>query len=144
MPNVIKGRRMAFDFGDVRIGVAISDVDGILAVPLTTLINKEDTLFLQIAELFNEYQPIHLYVGKPLHLSGKESESTIKAMNFAEKLRQMSPTPVSLIDERLSTVSAARQLQEAGKNAKQARKVIDEAAAVGILEAALNAQKSRP
>ena len=65
-------------------------------------------------------------------------------MNFAEKLRQMSPTPVSLIDERLSTVSAARQLQEAGKNAKQARKVIDEAAAVGILEAALNAQKSRP
>ena len=67
---MVKGRRIAFDYGDVRIGVAISDVDGILAVPLATLINKEETLFLQIAELVDEYQPVHIYVGKPLHLSG--------------------------------------------------------------------------
>jgi len=140
---MIKGRRIAFDYGDVRIGVAISDVDGILAVPLVTLINKEETLFLQISELIDEYQPIHIYVGKPLHLSGKESDSTLKASAFAIRLGDETSLPVTLIDERLSTVSAARQLQEAGKNSKQARKMIDEVAAVGILEAALNVEKGK-
>jgi putative holliday junction resolvase len=140
---MIKGRRIAFDYGDVRIGVAISDVDGILAVPLVTLINKEETLFLQISELIDEYQPIHIYVGKPLHLSGKESDSTLKASAFATRLGDETSLPVTLIDERLSTVSAARALQEAGKNSKQARKMIDEVAAVGILEAALNAEKGK-
>jgi len=140
---MIKGRRIAFDYGDVRIGVAISDVDGILAVPLVTLINKEETLFLQISELIDEYQPIHIYVGKPLHLSGKESDSTLKASAFAIRLGDETSLPVTLIDERLSTVSAARQLQEAGKNSKQARKMIDEVAAVGILEAALNTEKGK-
>ena len=140
---MIKGRRIAFDYGDVRIGVAISDVDGILAVPLVTLINKEETLFLQISELIDEYQPIHIYVGKPLHLSGKESDSTLKASAFATRLGDETSLPVTLIDERLSTVSAARALQEAGKNSKQARKMIDEVAAVGILEAALNVEKGK-
>ncbi len=140
---MIKGRRIAFDYGDVRIGVAISDVDAILATPLTTLINDEATLFAKIGEILDEYNPVHLYVGKPLHLSGQESESTVKAIAFSLKLAETTQVPISLIDERLSTVSASRQLHEAGKNSKQAKKMIDEVAAVGILEAALNAQKHK-
>ena len=70
-----RGRRIAFDYGDVRIGVAISDPDSILASPLTTLSSGDPKLFKQIAELITEHEPIAFYVGQPLHLSGQSSLS---------------------------------------------------------------------
>ncbi|CAB4712720.1 unannotated protein [freshwater metagenome] len=140
---MLKGRRMAFDYGDARIGIAISDMDGLLAVPLATVKNVLETRENELRALVAEYSPIHLYVGRPLHLSGKEGESSAKAKAFSELLKDITGIPVSLIDERLSTVSAARALKEAGRTAKQARKVIDEAAAVEILEMALNAEKAK-
>jgi putative Holliday junction resolvase len=138
-----RGRRLAFDYGDVRIGVAVSDPDSILASPVTTLSTKGLGLWDEIFTLLGEYEPIELFVGRPIHLAGHESPSTSKAELFAKELAQRYDLPVSMIDERLSTVSAQRQLREAGVSSKASKKNIDQAAAVSILNSALDSQKAR-
>jgi len=131
------GRRIAFDYGDVRIGVAVCDPDGILATPLTTLQSKDPLIKKQIAELIDEYEPVKIYVGQPKLLSGEDGSAVAKVSVFTEMLTSNFDIPVILVDERLSTVSAARQLRDSGINAKDARSVIDAAAAVAILEQGL-------
>lgn len=131
------GRRIAFDYGDVRIGVAICDPDGILATPLTTLQSKDPSLKKQIAELIDEYEPVKIYVGQPKLLSGEDGSAVAKVLVFTEMLTSNFDIPVVMVDERLSTVSAAKQLRESGVSAKDARSVIDAAAAVAILEQGL-------
>lgn len=138
-----KGRRIACDFGDVRIGLAISDTDGRLATPLLTLANSPGTLMAQMQEIIAEYNPIEIYVGRPMHLKGISSQSALKAENFAKEIRQVFAGPVSMIDERLSTVTAHRQLKEAGKSTRQSREVVDQIAAMAILELALDIEKSK-
>ena len=140
---MVRGRRIAFDYGDVRIGVAISDPDSILASPLTTLSNGDPKLFAQIAELIVEHEPVGIYVGDPINLSGQSSKSAEKALAFAEKLRSDFKLPVALVDERLSTVSATNAMRQSGVNAKDARSKIDMAAAVAILEQALAIEKAK-
>jgi putative Holliday junction resolvase len=131
------GRRIAFDYGDVRIGVAVCDPDGILATPLTTLQSKDPSLKKQIAELIEEYEPVKIYVGQPKLLSGEDGSAVAKVQVFTEMLTSNFDIQVAMVDERLSTVSAAKQLRESGVNAKDARSVIDAAAAVAILEQGL-------
>ena len=131
------GRRIAFDYGDVRIGVAVCDPDGILATPLTTLQSKNPSLKKQIAELIDEYEPIKIYVGQPKLLSGEDGSAVAKVQVFTQMLTSNFDIPVAMVDERLSTVTAAKQLRESGVNAKDARSVIDAAAAVAILEQGL-------
>jgi putative Holliday junction resolvase len=131
------GRRIAFDYGDVRIGVAVCDPDGILATPLTTLQSKDPQLKKQIAELIDEYEPTKFYVGQPKLLSGEDGTAVAKVLVFTEMLTLNFDIPVILVDERLSTVSATKQLRESGVNARDARSVIDAAAAVAILEQGL-------
>ena len=131
------GRRIAFDYGDVRIGVAVCDPDGILATPLTTLQSKDPSLKKQIAELIDEYEPAKIYVGQPKLLSGEDGSAVAKVLVFTKMLTSNFDIPVILVDERLSTVSAAKQLRESGINAKDARSLIDAAAAVAILEQGL-------
>ena len=131
------GRRIAFDYGDVRIGVAVCDPDVILATPLTTLQSKNPSLKKQIAELIDEYEPIKIYVGQPKLLSGEDGSAEAKVQVFTQMLTSNFDIPVTMVDERLSTVTAARQLRESGVNAKDARLVIDAAAAVAILEQGL-------
>lgn len=140
---MLRGRRIAFDYGDVRIGVAISDPDSILASPLTTLSSGDPKLFTQISDLITEHEPVALYVGEPLNLSGQSSTSAQKAVSFAEKLRSEFRLPVTLIDERLSTVSATNAMRQSGVNAKEARSKIDMAAAVAILEQGLAIEKAK-
>jgi putative Holliday junction resolvase len=140
---MLRGRRIAFDYGDVRIGVAISDPDSILASPLTTLSNGDPKLFAQIAELIVEHEPVGIYVGNPINLSGQSSKSAEKALAFAEKLRTDFKLPVALVDERLSTVSATNAMRQSGVNAKDARSKIDMAAAVAILEQALAIERAK-
>ncbi|MCX6429158.1 MAG: Holliday junction resolvase RuvX [Actinobacteria bacterium] len=135
--TVRRGRRIAFDFGSVRIGVAACDPDGIFASPVTTLQAGATDLWLQIDTLITDLEPIEIYVGKPIHLGGQSSDSTDAAVQFAQTLGEKFAIPVTLIDERLSTVSGARKLQEVGINAKKSKAVIDQVAAVGILEFAL-------
>ncbi len=140
---MLRGRRIAFDYGDVRIGVAISDPDSILASPLTTLSSGDPKLFTQISELLAEHEPIAIYVGEPLNLSGQASSSAQKAVAFAEKLHSQFGIPVTMIDERLSTVSATSAMRQSGVNAKDARSKIDMAAAVAILEQGLAIEKAK-
>ena len=140
---MLRGRRIAFDYGDVRIGVAISDPDSILASPLTTLSSGDPKLFTQISELLAEHEPIAIYVGEPLNLSGQASSSAQKAVAFDEKLHSQFGIPVTMIDERLSTVSATSAMRQSGVNAKDARSKIDMAAAVAILEQGLAIEKAK-
>jgi putative holliday junction resolvase len=138
-----RGRRIAFDFGDVRIGVATSDADSIICSPLTTLKSSDKSLLKSITEIFLEIQPVQVFVGRPALLSGKDGAATDKAVAFADLLRGITDAEVIMVDERLSTVSAARQLRESGKNAKDSKDSIDMAAAVGILEFAIDLEKRK-
>ena len=138
-----RGRRIAFDFGDVRIGVATSDADSIICSPLTTLKSSDKSLLKSITEIFLEIQPIQIFVGRPALMSGKDGAATEKAIAFAELLRGFTDIEVIMVDERLSTVSAARNLRESGKNAKDSKDSIDMAAAVGILEFAIDLEKRK-
>ena len=138
-----RGRRIAFDYGDVRIGVATCDADSIICSPLTTLKSSDKSLLKSIAEIFLEIQPIQIFVGRPALLNGKDGAATDKAVAFADVLRGITEIEVIMIDERLSTVSAARNLREAGKSAKDSKDSIDMAAAVGILEFAIDLEKRK-
>lgn len=138
-----RGRRIAFDYGDVRIGVAVSDADSIICFPLTTLKSSDKSLLKNITEIFSEIQPVQIYVGKPALLSGKDGLSAERAISFAKSLREITDVEIIMIDERLSTVSAARNLRESGRNAKEAKESIDMAAAVGILDFALDLERRK-
>jgi putative Holliday junction resolvase len=135
------GRRIAFDYGDVRIGVAVCDPDGILATPLTTLQSKDPQLKNQISEIIDEYEPRKIFVGYPKLLSGGDGSAVAKVLVFTEMLTSNFDIPIVLVDERLSTVSATKALRESGVNAKDARLVIDSAAAVEILEQGLASER---
>jgi putative Holliday junction resolvase len=138
-----RGRRIAFDYGDVRIGVAASDADSIICSPLTTLKSSDKSLLKSITEIFLDIQPVQIFVGRPALLSGKDGAATDKALAFADVLRGITDVEVIMVDERLSTVSAARNLRESGRNAKDSKDSIDMAAAVGILEFAIDLEKRK-
>jgi putative Holliday junction resolvase len=135
------GRRIAFDYGDVRIGVAITDSSGILATPLEFLSNNPEQLRTDLINVYETYLPIYTAVGYPLHLSGSESAKSVSVTKFAELITEISPAPIYLIDERMTTVSASRTLRDAGLNAKSAKSEIDSMAAVAILDSALNQER---
>ena len=138
-----RGRRIAFDYGDVRIGVAASDADSIICSPITTLKSSDKSLLKSITEIFLDIQPIQIFVGRPALLSGKDGAATEKAVAFADLLRGITDIEVIMVDERLSTVSAARNLRDSGKNARDSKYAIDMAAAVGILEFAIDLEKRK-
>ncbi len=138
-----RGRRIAFDYGDVRIGVAVSDPDSILSSPLTTLKATDKNLLKQITEILSEIDPVTIYVGRPALLSGHDGSATEKASEFVELLRRLTQVPVEMIDERMSTISAARSLRDAGRTAKDSKDSIDMASAVAILEFAIEIEKRK-
>jgi putative Holliday junction resolvase len=135
------GRRIAFDYGDVRIGVAITDVSGILATPLPFIPNLDETIVDQLTALYKEYEPIYTAIGFPLHLSGKHSDKSETVSKFSEQVSEVTKNPIYFIDERLTTVSAGRTLREAGLNSKSAKSEIDSMAAAAILDSALNQER---
>jgi putative Holliday junction resolvase len=138
-----RGRRIAFDYGDVRIGVATSDADSIICSPLTTLKASDNSLLKSISEILLEIEPVQIFVGKPALLSGKEGVATDKAVQFADLLRGITDIEIIMVDERLSTVTAARKLRESGRNARESKDSIDMAAAIGILEFAIDLEKRK-
>ena len=138
-----RGRRIAFDYGDVRIGVAVSDPDSILSSPLTTLKATDKTLIKQISQMLSDIQPVAIYVGRPALLSGLDGSATEKAAEFVALLSTITQVPIEMVDERMSTISAARNLRNAGRNAKDSKSAIDMAAAVAILEFAIEIEKRR-
>ena len=135
------GVRIGIDVGTARVGVARSDRDGLLATPVET-VPRDDATLERLRRLIDELEPLEIVVGLPLSLSGADTLSTTDARDFAAQLATASGTPVRLVDERLSTVTAQRQLRESGRRAKGSRPVIDQAAAVIILQNALDSERS--
>jgi putative Holliday junction resolvase len=138
---VRSGVRIGIDVGKARVGVARSDRDALLATPVETL-TRDATTLERLSALARELQPIEFVVGLPISLSGADTASTTDARGFARDLATASAVPVRLVDERLSTVTAQRNLREAGRRAKGSRPVIDQVAAVIILQNALDFERS--
>ena len=137
------GRRVSVDVGDVRIGVAVSDPDGMLATPLETVPAGPDAVG-RLAAIVAEHEALECVVGLPLSLSGREGPAAVKVRAFAAGLRDaIAPVPVRLIDERMSTMTADGQLRESGRSGASKRAIIDQAAATVILQAALDAERTR-
>lgn len=139
-----RGRRLGVDVGTVRIGVAVSDPDGILATPVETVRRERGTAHLRrLASLVTELEVVEVVVGLPRTLSDRAGSSADDAVSVAEALAtRISPVPVRLADERLTTVSAARFLREAGMRAREQRGMIDQAAAVAILQGWLDQRRN--
>lgn len=135
-----RGVRLGIDVGTVRVGVAACDPDGIMAFPVATLARDEHTV-AGVAGVATERSVVEIFVGLPLHLSGAEGPSATDARAFAAQLEERTGIPVRLVDERMSTVAASRHMREAGRSAKSQRSSIDQAAAVVILDTALDAAR---
>ena len=132
---------MGVDVGKVRIGVANSDPHGMLATPVATVARGEGDVARILAEAV-ERGAVEIVVGLPLALSGGDSASTQDARDFASRVARATATPVRLVDERLSTVSANRAMRATGRSTKKSRSVIDQVAAVIILQHALDAERA--
>jgi putative Holliday junction resolvase len=133
----MRGRRIAFDYGDVRTGVALCDPDGILSSPLCVLDTKSKNFLNEVSALLTEHEPIRIFIGQPLNMSGSAGESADKVQGFVEQIKVISDLPIQLVDERLSTVSAQKKLKEAGVSSRDSKSLIDAMAAVAILEQGL-------
>jgi len=132
------GRALGLDLGDARIGVAISDDERRLAVPLGTVRTGAPADLRAIAQLVREHGVTVVVVGLPLVMSGTGGARAAHAERFAEALRGVLDVPVELQDERLSTVEAERALRDAGVAGRSRRAVVDRSAATVILQAWLD------
>ncbi|MFC7502452.1 Holliday junction resolvase RuvX [Nocardioides sp. CPCC 206347] len=136
-----RGVRLGIDPGDARIGVARSDPWGVLATPVETVRRGKGDL-RRIHQILAEEEAVEVIVGLPRSLSGSEGPAAVKAREFAVRLsRRIAPVPVRLVDERLTTVTATAMLRDQRKGAKQ-RAVIDQVAAVVILQQALEVERT--
>ncbi len=137
------GRRLALDPGTARIGVAVSDRDGILASPHEPLSASDPTqAMVALDEVITEVEPIEIIVGLPRSMDGSDGAAALKAREFAEELAGKVSIPVRLVDERLSTVQAQRGLHAQGRSMRQSRSMIDSAAAAVVLQHALDTERS--
>jgi putative Holliday junction resolvase len=141
---VRRGRRLAIDVGDARIGVASCDPDGILATPVETVPGRDvPAAHRRLRALVEEYEPLEVLVGLPRSLGGGEGPAAAKVRAFAREVaRGVAPVPVRLVDERMSTVTAAGGLRASGVTSRKGRAVIDQAAAVVILQSALETERT--
>ncbi|MBM0279583.1 Holliday junction resolvase RuvX [Micromonospora tarensis] len=151
MAELTRGVRLGVDVGQVRVGVSRSDPAGILATPLVTLARDltaaPDTVpsdLAELAALVAEHEAVEVVVGLPVNLAGKHGPAAVHVKAYADRLVDViAPVPVTLTDERMSTVVASRRLAERGVRGKRQRAVVDQAAAVEILQSWLDAQRRR-
>lgn len=136
------GVRIGIDVGTVRIGVSRSDRDGYLATPVETVDRGSAAPIEHLVQLITEADAVEVILGLPLSLSGAHTASTEDALNVACVLSGLTSVPIRLIDERLTTVSAHAAMRSVGKSHKQSRPVIDQVAAVMILQHALDSERS--
>jgi len=136
------GVRLALDWGKARIGVAACDRDGLLAYPVETVPAGAGAL-PRVQALVAEYEPFELILGLPVNLAGVDGPAALAMREIADALVAAVPdVPVRLLDERLTTASASRQLSASGRSAKRQRAVIDQAAAVALLDTALTFERN--
>lgn len=157
MTGWTRGVRLAVDVGTVRIGVARCDPDGILATPVSTVARAAATTgtspesftqipsdMTEIKRLVEEYEAVQVIVGMPITLGGVERQAAAAVREYAAALATLiDPVPVVFTDERMSTAVAARRLSERGVRGRRQRAVVDQAAAVEILQSWLDTQRRR-
>ncbi|MBW9095197.1 Holliday junction resolvase RuvX [Microbacterium jejuense] len=141
MSDFRRGTRLGVDVGKARVGVAKCDPDGLLATPVETVPRDEATV-ARIVALADEHSAFELYVGLPLNLRGEDTPSTQDARDVAAALAAASGLTVRLVDERLSTVSAHAALRSSGRSQRSSRSIVDQVAAVVLLQQALDVEKS--
>lgn len=138
---MLRGVRLGLDIGEARIGVAVSDPSGILATPVETVRRGPGDLD-RIAALVAEHEAIEIVVGLPRSLSGREGPAASRIREVASELEtRVSGIPLRFVDERFTTVTAERVLREQGRKGARRRAVVDQAAAVVILQHALDADR---
>ncbi|MDG6102874.1 Holliday junction resolvase RuvX [Dactylosporangium aurantiacum] len=145
-----RGRRVGVDVGTVRVGVAVCDPDGILASPVATVPRDPDTDsdrtpsdMSEILRLVAEYEAVAIVVGLPINLAGQEGPAAVLIRQYADRLAALAdPVPVLLTDERMSTAAATRRLSERGVRGRRQRAVIDQVAAVEILQRWLDTHRA--
>lgn len=136
------GRRLGIDLGDARIGVATCDPSGLIAVPVETVPAGPRAL-ARLAELTEQHDAVEVVVGLPRSLSGGEGPAAARVRATATDLaRLLAPVPVRLVDERLTTVTAEQVLRQRGRKGARRRAVVDQAAAVVILQHALDSERA--
>ena len=145
-----RGVRVGIDVGAVRIGVARSDPDGILATPVTTVTraaasgDEPPSDISEIKEIVATLEAVEVIVGIPVSLSGSERQAAAVTREYAGRLaKAIDPVPIRFADERMSTVVATRRLRERGVRGRRQRAVVDQAAAVEILQSWLDTQRRR-
>jgi putative Holliday junction resolvase len=139
------GVRIGVDVGSVRVGVARTDPSALVVTPIETVArdHRGGTDLDRIAEIVGETGAVEVVVGLPRTLRGEEGSAAAAARQYATAIAQLiAPVPVRLVDERLSTVSAHRTLREAGVRGRRHRPVVDQVAAVVILQSALDAERA--
>jgi len=135
-------RVLAIDYGSTRIGLALSDPTGTLARPLPFVPAKGDAkLARELAAFAAKEQAALILLGLPRHMNGSLGEAAAKVQAFHAVLGQATKIPIKLVDERLTTVQASRQLQEAGKDTRKQRAHIDSESAAVLLQAYLDSQQ---
>lgn len=152
-----RGVRLGVDVGTVRIGVARSDPDGLVATPVETVARAASGPAVpaagdgptapadvaRIVEIVGEESAVVVYVGLPRSLSGAEGSSALAVRDYSVTLaRALAPVPVRLVDERMTTVSAHQALHASGRSGRKHRAVVDQVAAVMILQSALDTERS--
>ncbi|WP_042939607.1 Holliday junction resolvase RuvX [Rhodococcus sp. AW25M09] len=143
-----RGRRIGIDVGSVRIGIASSDPDGVLATPVETVPRSKlkgpaAPDVMRVAEIVAEYDAVEIVIGLPRTLRGERGSAVDAAERFGRSLhRAVGDVPIRMADERLTTVSASRALRDSGVRAKNQRSVIDQAAAVAILQGWLDERRA--
>ncbi len=128
-------RYLGLDYGEKRIGVALSDPTGFLAQPLKTIhYRSQKEAIAEIVRIVQEQEVAGVVLGLPLGMSGQDTEKTREVRQFAEKLRARLPVPLELLDERLTTRQAQQTLRQMGKKPSKHRNIIDQMAAQYILQ----------
>ncbi|NII70969.1 Holliday junction resolvase RuvX [Microbacterium ulmi] len=142
MTGFRRGVRLGVDVGRARVGVARCDPDGLLATPVET-VARDDASVGRVVALAQEHGAFELLVGLPLNLRGEDTASTVDAREFAAALAAASGLAVRLVDERLSTVSAHAALRQSGRSQRSSRSIVDQVAAVVLLQQALDLEKNQ-
>ena len=141
MSGFRRGVRLGIDVGKARVGVARCDPDGMLAVPVETVQRNESSID-RIATIALDFDVLEFVVGLPVNMQGADTPSTTDAREFAAALQVRTGTPVRLVDERLSTVTAHAALRSSGRSQKNSRSIVDQIAAVVLLQQAIDTEKS--
>jgi putative Holliday junction resolvase len=136
-----RGTRIGIDVGRARAGVSRCDPDGMLAVPVETVPRSEASIE-RILQILAEWEPLEVVVGLPVNMRGEDTPSTADAREFAAELHRRSGLDTRMVDERLSTVSAHTALRASGRSQKNSRSIVDQVAAVVLLQHAIDTEKS--